>query len=111
MEHLSGSAIQVVLSLREGEILVAILESFNLQKLRFIFSFIYFQIPLTFSPGKGFHRISNPTTIVATLNGQALETGSIEPDSQPSYNTDLVWKADKNVLRKYDDQRVVVGFY
>ncbi|XP_043280435.1 centrosomal protein of 120 kDa-like [Venturia canescens] len=67
MEHLSGSAIQVVLSLREG---------------------------------KGFHRILNPTTIVATLNGQSLESGCIEPDPQPSYNTDLVWKSDKNVLRK-----------
>lgn len=51
--------------------------------------------------GKGFEQISQPTILIATLNGHSLESDIIEPNSNPQYATDLVWETDKNSLRKY----------
>ncbi|KAK2575418.1 hypothetical protein KPH14_008330 [Odynerus spinipes] len=58
------------------------------------------QIVLSIKEGKGFEQISQPTILVATLNGHSLESDVIEPNSNPQYATDLVWETDKSSLRK-----------
>ncbi|XP_012273788.1 centrosomal protein of 120 kDa [Orussus abietinus] len=59
------------------------------------------QVVLSIREGKGFDQIRHPIAIVATLNGNSLETDFIETvDGNLQYNTDLVWEADKCSLRK-----------
>ncbi|XP_043670067.1 centrosomal protein of 120 kDa isoform X2 [Vespula pensylvanica] len=58
------------------------------------------QIVLSIKEGKGFEQISQPTILIATLNGHSLESDIIEPNSNPQYATDLVWETDKTSLRK-----------
>ena len=59
---------------------------------------------MNFFVGKGFDKVANSTCLVATLDGQSLQTDCVEPDANPQYSTDLVWKTDKNLLRKYGQQ-------
>ncbi|XP_012256855.2 centrosomal protein of 120 kDa-like [Athalia rosae] len=58
------------------------------------------QIVLSLKEGNGFSLVENPTLIVATLNGQALESYPINPELNPQYATDLMWDADKATVRK-----------
>ncbi|XP_015109878.1 centrosomal protein of 120 kDa isoform X2 [Diachasma alloeum] len=58
------------------------------------------QVVLSLKEGKGFDKVANPTSIIATLNGLSLETDLISPEGNPVYATDLVWEATKTTLRK-----------
>ncbi|XP_014217743.2 centrosomal protein of 120 kDa [Copidosoma floridanum] len=50
--------------------------------------------------GCHFDRVQKPTVVLATLNGQCLETKKFQSDCNPQYATDLTWETDKNALRK-----------
>lgn len=50
--------------------------------------------------GRYFEQVLQPTILVGTLNGHSLETDKIESNSNPQYDTDLIWETNKNLLRK-----------
>ncbi|XP_015190742.1 PREDICTED: centrosomal protein of 120 kDa isoform X2 [Polistes dominula] len=58
------------------------------------------QIVLSIKEGKGFEQISQPTILIATLNGHSLKSDVIEPNTNPQYATDLIWETDKISIRK-----------
>ncbi|XP_032673592.1 centrosomal protein of 120 kDa-like isoform X2 [Odontomachus brunneus] len=58
------------------------------------------QIILSIKEGRYFEQVLQPTMLVGTLNGHSLETDKVESNSNPQYDTDLVWETNKNLLRK-----------
>ncbi|XP_014230772.1 centrosomal protein of 120 kDa-like isoform X1 [Trichogramma pretiosum] len=58
------------------------------------------QLVLGVKEGCNFDRVQKPTVIIATLNGQCIETKKIQPDCNPQFCTDLIWETDKNGFRR-----------
>ncbi|XP_030758776.1 uncharacterized protein LOC115884359 [Sitophilus oryzae] len=60
----------------------------------------YVNVVLSVGDGKSMDFVKHPIHIEANFNGRILESDKLVPEESISFNTELIWEADKKELRK-----------